>query len=337
MSTNTFTRLVQFFQPSGVEVNINLVLEEKPARQNQKLKTLTKYMQQYPSGWKKRLELADLLYEIGSWEQAVEEYHQVIERQPHRIDLRLKLAKILQLMGKQNDAIAIYESALSLAKNLAIRQHINGLIAVCKDDTQGAIQAFESAISLEPDNAVHWLALGQIQMETENVKAALEAFDTILSLNPEDLIALIYSYDALIAVDNFAQAQERLNRARELAPDDYQVLKRLAQCRCRLRLVSGDEGKQTKQMISSVLGLSPDAADVHELLAYYHILRGEREKGIGVLLSFTQQHPNNPRGWYYYARCLFHTGDTQAAAEAIFKAYNLEPNNREIARALEEF
>ena len=334
MSRKTATCLVQLAQPSGVELNAQLVLDQKPTRQDQKLKTLSQYVQKYPSGWKKRLELADLLYAIGSWEQAVEEYRQVIERQPQLIDMRLKLGKILQLMGREAEAIAVYESALPLIRNQATQHHIGGLIEVCRGEIQRAIGAFESAASLEPDNPAHRLALGQVQMGIENAVAALLAFDAVLSLNPDEIIALIHSYDALIAVGDFQKAEQRLRRLLELAPDHFQVLKRLADRRCKMRLVSGEEGKQTKKIIGSVLRLTPDAADAHELLAYYHIFRGKQEKGVAVLQQFTEKYPNSPGGWYHYARCLFYIGENQGAAEAILNAYRLYPNDCEIYRAL---
>ena len=94
MSRNTTTRLVQFAQPSGVELNAYPILDEKLTRPHQKLKTLSKYVQRYPTGWKKRWELANLLYVMGRWSQAVENYYQVLERQPKSIDIRLQLGKI---------------------------------------------------------------------------------------------------------------------------------------------------------------------------------------------------------------------------------------------------
>jgi len=317
-----------------VELNAYRVLDEKNTRIDQKLKTLSEYVQQYPSGWKKRLELANLLYAIGHIEQAVEEYRQVIERQPQLIDVRLKLGKLLQLMGQEAEAIAMYESALPLVGNEATRQHIGGLIAICKGDSQGAILALESAASLEPDNAAHWLVLGQVQMGREDAVAALRTFDRVLSLKPDDVLTLIDSYDASQAVGDVPEAQRRLSKVLELAPDDFRVLKRLANTRCRMRLVLGEEGKQTKQIISSALRLAPDAADAHELLAYYQVFRGESANGVAVLARFTEEHPNNPRGWYSYGRCLFHTGEYQKAAEAMLKAYRLYPNDCEIDRAL---
>jgi tetratricopeptide (TPR) repeat protein len=334
MSRNTALRVVSLTLSSGVELNAYLVLDKKPTRINQKLKTLSQYVQQYPSGWKKRLELANLLYAMGSIEQAVEEYRQVIERQPQLIEVRLKFGKLLQLMGQEVEAIAVYESALPLVRNQATRQHIGGLIAVCRGDSQSASQAFESAVSLEPDNAAHWLALGQVQMGREDGVAVLRVFDTVLSLNPDDIVALIGSYDASRAVGNVREAQRRLSRVLELAPGDFRALKRLADIRCRMRLISGEEGKQTKQIISCFLQLAPDAADAHELLAYYHLFRKEWAKGVGVLEQFTKEHPNNPRGWYYFGRCLFQMGEYQRAAEVMLKAYRLYPTDCEIYRAL---
>jgi hypothetical protein len=50
MSGNIATSLVQFTQFSGLELNAHLVVEEKSARQKQKLITLSQYVQKYPQG-----------------------------------------------------------------------------------------------------------------------------------------------------------------------------------------------------------------------------------------------------------------------------------------------
>jgi tetratricopeptide (TPR) repeat protein len=84
MYANTVTSLVLVTHASGAEIGVNLFLKQVTDRKKQKLDTLTQYVQRYPSGWKKRLELAEILYEMGNWEQAIEQYQQVIERQSHR-------------------------------------------------------------------------------------------------------------------------------------------------------------------------------------------------------------------------------------------------------------
>ncbi|MCC5627373.1 tetratricopeptide repeat protein [Nostoc sphaeroides CHAB 2801] len=315
-------------------MSIHLVLDEKPSRQDQKLKTLSKYVQKYPQGWKKRLELADLLYGMGIWLEAIAEYRQVIELQPQLINVRLQLGKILQMMKREPEAIELYGSALALSCNQGTHHHIGGLIAVCKNDTEKAIIAFDAAAELEPDKIVHWLALGQVQKERENPIGALKAFLQVLSLNPDDIVALIHSYDALMTMGDFQAAREQLNKAIALAPDDFRVLQRQLDRRCGMKLVSGEEGKQTKKLIGSVLRQAPHAAEAYKSLAYYHLYRGDWAQGVGVLAEFAQQHPNYPSGWYYYGQCLFHTGEYQAAAEMMLKAYRLYSDDCEIYRAL---
>lgn len=334
MSSITATSLVQLAQPSGVEMNVYLVLDEKPTRQDIKLRTLSKYVQLHPTGWKKRLELAELLYTMGRWEQAVAEYRQVIERQPQFIDVRLHLGKLLQLMGKETDAIALYQSAKALTRNPATSFHIMGLMETCHRRTQEAAKFFERATLLEPENSFHWLALGLTYLETEAPVEALRAFDAVLQLNPNDIVANSHSYDALMAVGNIQEAQQRLQRTLELFPQDLHSLKRTADYRCSRGLVWGKEGKQTLRMIQTMLSIALDAAYAFDSLAQYYIVRGEWKEGVAVLQQFVEQRPLNPSGWYYYAQCLFHTGDFTPAAEAILQAYKLYPKDCEIYRAL---
>lgn len=226
-------------------MNVHLVLDEKPTRINQKLTTLSNYVQQYPSGWKKRLELAEVLYQTGRWLEAVEEYRQVIQREPCLIEVRLQIGNILHLLGKDTEAIAVYQEALSLCHNAATKNHLEGLIELSHHRPQKALKLFESAASIEPHNQAHWHAIGQVYQKTESPLAALPAFDAALSLNQNDVIALSQSYQPLLAIGKFQEARQRLEQALKLCPNDYRTLQQLAAHRCQQGLVAGEEGKQS--------------------------------------------------------------------------------------------
>ena len=334
MSRNFASCLVQFSPCSGLQLNAYLVLNSKPIRQEQKLKTLKKYIKQHSSGWKKHLELADLLYEMGQWSEAIPIYHQVIKGQPQLIKPRIQLGKILQLINRKEEAIAAYQNAIILAKKEATRQHLLGLIKSCQGNSKDAITAFKSATGLESKNLAHWLALGQIQMEAEHPATALSTFETILSLDANNLMGLIYSHDMLLALGNLLEAERRLDKAVEVAPQDIQTLKRLIGNRCRKRLVFNAEGKKTKKLINSLLKKASSSPEAHNLLAQYFILRGEQDQGIKVLKQLTKEYSQNPHAWYYYSQCLFALGKHEAAAEAILQAYALSADNCQIYRAL---
>ena len=345
MSRNFTSCLVQLLPCSELDLNAYLVLNKKPARQVQKFKTLNKYIKQHSSGWKKRLELADLLYEIGKWSEAVSEYERVIKKQPQLIEPRIKLGKILQLMNRNTKAIAVYSEALILSENRATQKHLAGSIESCKGNTKGAIATFRSATDIEPRNLAHWLSLGQIYLEAEQPTDALAIFEVILSLDPDNLMGLVYSHDLLWALGNFSEAEKRLDRALAVAPEDVQTLKRIITNRCRKTLVFDAEGKQTKKLIGSLLKQASNSAEAHDLLACYYILRGDRQKGIKISQQFTEEHSYNPHAWYFYSQRLLDIDEQKAAAGAILEAYQLfsdelgdwhsyTSDNRQVYRAL---
>jgi tetratricopeptide (TPR) repeat protein len=245
-------------------MNVQLFIAEKSARQQQKIITLNKYIEKYPQGWKKRLELADLLYEIGNWSQAIIEYNQVIEQQPQLLDVHLKLGKMLQLMGQEKEACKAYDTALFLSENPGTQHHIKGLIAVCEGDNEKAITAFNLAASLEPDQVFHRLALSQVYQNVENPLGMLRSLEPVLAINPDDVLSLIYSYDALMVVGDIQTAKERFNSLLALAGDDFRVIQRQIDQRLLVRMVSAEEGKITKKMITSLLGTVPHSVEVHK-------------------------------------------------------------------------
>ncbi len=71
-----------------------------------------------------------------------------------------------------------------------------------------------------------------------------------------------------------------MNQAIVLAPDNYQVLKRQIEYRCRIKLVSGTEGKKTKKLLNTLLKQAPNSTTANQLITYYYQVRGKREKAM---------------------------------------------------------
>jgi len=315
-------------------MNAHVVLDNKPIRQDIQLKKLSQFLHQNPHWCQKRLELAQLLYSRGRWQQAIEEYRRVLEWQPKLLEARLQLGNILHQLGRESEAIEIYLSALPLSPNIATLRQVSGWIEACRRRPQIALKKFESAASLEPDNATHWHALGQVNLEKKSPLKALRAFDQVLAMNPNDIVALRNSYHSLLAVGNFREGLRRLRQALKLAPNDFLTLKLMVGHRCQQRLVYTEEGQQTKELIQTALQLAPEDADAYYNLALYHLVRGEWTTGVAVMQRFARLHPDDSRSWYHYAQCLFHTGNAKAAAEAILRAYTIYHNRPDIYLAL---
>lgn len=84
-------------------------------RERQKLQTLHKYVQRHPTGWKKRLELADQLCKLGYTKEAIVAYQQVVEKQPQLLTVWLQIGRLSQLVNRPAQASAAWKQALALA------------------------------------------------------------------------------------------------------------------------------------------------------------------------------------------------------------------------------
>ncbi|MFK8184547.1 MAG: tetratricopeptide repeat protein [Phormidesmis sp.] len=336
MSRKFVSKLVKLSSEFDVDATVYLALDQRNTRQAQKITTLKKYVDKHPSGWKKRLELAELLYETGQWAEAIVEYKQVINRQPQLIQAYIQLGKILQFMFREKEAIATYRTAITFTSYDATKHYLQGLVADCLHDRLGAISAFQKAANSDPNSLISWLALGKMQMLIESPIDALSSFEHMLSIDPNDFMALIYSHDLLLHLGNYSEAETRLKKATKIAPNDIQTLKRNLAYRYRQRLVNESAGKQTKQLLNTLMTQANGLPEAHSLLARYYILRKQPQKGRQMLQRCTEEQAHNPQAWYYYGLCLQSLGEMTAAAEALLKAYTLSGTrcDREIYRAL---
>lgn len=74
-------------------------------------RALQRYLASYPTGWKKRLELARALCESGGLAEAVEQYRRVLARNPRLLHAWLELARALELLHRDNEARDVYTAA----------------------------------------------------------------------------------------------------------------------------------------------------------------------------------------------------------------------------------
>ena len=332
---NTVTpEVVSVNFPNQVQIDVYLTTESTQEQKLKKQVALTNYIKKYPSGWKKRLELANILYSLGEWPSAIKEYQKVLIKNPKLIEVWLKLGHIFYLQGTKNKAIHAYESALSLSSNQTTQQQIKGLINVAQRHYQTAIKSIQTATKINPHNPTHWLSLGLTYLQVESPVAALQAFEKFLTLQPNDLKALQYSHDALLAMGKIDKAQKKLNIAQQLAPDHINVLERVINHRLRQRLVQEKEGQITWELIEQVQQLAPDVINTKCLQAYYHLFRQDIPQGLAILETFINNHCYNPGGWYHYAHYLFYIGQRQEAAKAILTAYQLYQTDWQINRSM---
>ncbi|HEX5708374.1 MAG TPA: sigma-70 family RNA polymerase sigma factor [Pyrinomonadaceae bacterium] len=316
--------------PSGVERSFDILLDKSWAADE--VGALAR-SRDYPEGREHQLSPASLLHESGRWEEAVGELRRLIARQPDLTEAQLRLGDILCQLGRGEEAWAVYEQALRAAKKESMRRHLRGLMEVSRGRHERAAVEFRRAALLEPRAPLHLHSLGLTHLRAGSHVEALKAFDEALKRDPDDIVALTFSHDPLMASGCSREAVRRLRRAIKLDAKNAAALTRLVKHRLTLGAVAGVEGQETRRLLHMVERAAPDAPQVRELLATYHVRRGEWEEGVRRLLTLVAERPMCPAGWRSLAHTLLQTGEYDEAADVARRAHALHPDDLDIQEA----
>jgi RNA polymerase sigma factor (sigma-70 family) len=308
---------------SDIELDYCLVLPRKPTRERTRIRTLLKYSEQHPNGWKKTLELAYLLYTIGRWDESISLYRYVIAKRPQLTNVWIQLGNILSVAMRRLEAIDVYEQALANRTKPLVRHMLAGMIQSCRGDHQRAAREFEAASRLEPFLPRLRYLWGLACQKAMIFDRMLDVFDRTLELNPDDPIALICRHDALLALGRREDASRQIDHVLMLNPNSSPALQRLVAERCNIGLVSGTEGRKTLCFIRKLIKLAPHNPNNHELPGLFYFQRGEIDKTTKSLSEYTRRHPNNPVGWFLLSKWLYRVGRAASADSALSTARRL--------------
>jgi RNA polymerase sigma factor (sigma-70 family) len=325
------TREVQVQLPTGVTVGYHILLGQKHPRRDSHIASLRQYIERHPRGWKKHLELAEILFALGRWDEAIGEYRVVTTLQPGHLNAWLQLGLILRLLEREDEAVTVYQESMQHARRPATRHCLLGMIALCRESLREAAQEFKQAVALEPSNIAYLHALGDVYVRAGRLVEALQIFDEILARNPDDVTALVNSHSPLLDTGRWAELERRLTRALTLNPNDALALAELARIRFEHKMLHGPEGRETLRLLKRAARLAPDAANIQWYTALFYLTRGEAARAVSLVRAFLQSHLDSSHAWYYYAFVLRECRDFQPAIEAAAHAYRLDPHNYYIA------
>lgn len=326
----TAVRLVNVFVTPEVERSFCLHLDHKPLKLYPKIEKVMRYTLNHPGGWKKRLELAQLLYEAGEWRGAIQQYQRVLERQPRLLKAYFDLGNVLNLMDNKPASIATYERALQIAGEPATRHHLKGLIELQRGNYRTAVTEFQKATQIRPDQVGYWHSLAMAHVLRDSPLEALGSFKESLKIDPGDEKALTYLPELLRGLGRVSEAERYIDESLRLRSQNVLTIKSLADDRSQRRLVFANQGRKTIGLIKDALRIAGKSPEVQESLALFHLCRGEWDEGVAVLRIFANQHRLSPAAWYYYAKSLLQTGDCLTAGEAIRHGQYLDPDSWKI-------
>jgi tetratricopeptide (TPR) repeat protein len=176
---------------------------------------------------------AAILTETGAPEQALPLFERALSLTPLDAQAHSNLGNALARLGQPSEAVASYGRALAIAPDyaLALCNRAGQLVELDRPD-EARVDAGR-AITLSPRLPAAHRHLSLAQLALGQPEAALKSVEAALALDPHNPDALAHIGSVLGALGRYDEGRERLERAVALRPADAENQYRLALARLR--------------------------------------------------------------------------------------------------------
>lgn len=175
-----------------------------------------------------RCQLVGLIH-VGAeaWAAAVPWFTQARALRPDFLDAVLRLARVLQRVGRFDEADAAFAEAEKLGHADAAGYYNHGLVLRALGRNDAAIAAFDHALRLQPAYPQALRAGGIILSESGNAGGALKFLDEALRLKPDYYEALLDRGNILNEVKRYEEACAAYRTALVYFPGNPELLNNL--------------------------------------------------------------------------------------------------------------
>ncbi|MGB7710849.1 MAG: CHAT domain-containing tetratricopeptide repeat protein [Microcoleus sp.] len=132
-------------------------------------------------------------YEWGYLENALACYDKVIEIKPDFYEAWINRSKVLDRLGRYQEATTNYYRAIALQSGKNIKEVSQKAVELCQEglnrydagDLEGAIAAFEQALEIDPKFHIAWNGLGNALGDLGRNTEAIAAYEKALEIDPK--------------------------------------------------------------------------------------------------------------------------------------------------------
>ncbi len=171
------------------------------------------------------LKEADRLSQAGQYQQALSLYDQAISLAPKVARAYWGRCYSLNQLKKPAEAVVACNDALDLRPNYAEALWSKGNALDQQNLTLEALQLYERATQINPDFAEAWVSYGVSLQKYGRSEEAIDALDKAIDLNRNSAEAWVTKGEALANLGRFEPAIAALDKAIQLQPDNSQAIK----------------------------------------------------------------------------------------------------------------
>jgi tetratricopeptide (TPR) repeat protein len=262
----------------------------------------------------------------GNYDRALNEYSAVLRIDPKNARAMLSSAALLQVKGKDGDALAMYERAKATrepASYLALAGYHSK-----KKEYRKALSVLDEAIKTIPRNAPALEMKGQILVTEKEYRDAIGVFNDLESIVPDRGLAL--KVKTYVLMKDYARAEEQARRSITLQPNSTSGYILLAS-------VYGSRNDLPMAIDELKRGMSVDAKDPKVVVLLGDLLARKKDFGpaMDAYREALRRSPDYAPAYFSQGALLEMSGKKKEAVEkyrdALEKAENHVPSLNNLA------
>src|SRR5215472_6725714 len=212
---------------------------------------------------------ADALYYIavvacgeGQFQQGIDLAHRSLAYRPEQARVHNLIGQALHRMGKVEDALKSFESAIECDANLgdAYSNRANMLSELGRNSE--ALSSFDLALAIDPISAPDWINRGATLHSAGRLDEAIASYDKAIELDPDFCVPHCNRGHVLTDLGRDGEALEGYDRAIALEPKMAEAY--LARALALKRLSRLDDALAS---VEKAIGIRADVAKMHEARA----------------------------------------------------------------------
>ena len=301
-------------------------------RCEQGLKLMKTHFEAQPEDLYETTFYTDANMQLGHPEEALRAIKKLIEHNPNRLELQLRLAEAYSRSGDFAQSNATYDSIETIFGN-AIQitsSKIDNYMAL--NDSTGALKEMHNLLATAPQNATYNIAMSGLFQHYGMNDSALYYLDRAQEYAPDNgYIYLARAEYYNMAGDSVGYEQQIYNAltAEQLDVDDkLSVLL----SHIRQQLAKEDTTQRINELFKVLIQQHPHEAKIHQLYSEYLYAKKDIKGAIEQLSYSLDVNPTDAEGWRNMVILNMMDDNYPAAVKASEKAIEYNPDNIDLRR-----
>lgn len=261
-------------------------------------------------------------YRLGDQAAALQLVQAALKNRPQSPLLLTMTGYFHLLAGNPQEAQRLLEAAQGRNPGLVLPQSLLVQIYLVQNRKDAARSLAEQLVAAAPRSPQAWLSLGLVKIAYFDLPAAVQHFQRALEIDPQFVDAYIYLAKIWLGSDYLDRAQRAVARARQLAPNNGEVLSMAGFVRLAFRDFDG-----ARHLFTRAVALSPGLGEPHLGLGIVAFRYRQMPQGLAEILLATLLEPRISLYQAELGKALYQVRAFDKSLEVYDYAKTLDPKD----------